>query len=384
MRLPPKYLPLLIALAALIVLPFALLAARPHADHRDRRRDLRHRLHGAEHPGRRIPGLVSFGHGAFFGLAAYAAALAQRHWFPGDDRAAGTVRARRRRGVRVARRLSHPAPARRLFLAADARALGRCCSPSRSAGRRSPAARAGSAASCARPCSASISARPWIYYWLVAAIGLAVTYRPLALPSLAVRPRAGRDPRERAARALHRLPDRPLQAARLHDLRDDHRRGGHALGVPSPLRLRRSDFGRRSPANLLAMVVIGGMRSFLGPALGALFFILFREFLSIWTPNWLLYFGLLFVGFIVFSPTGLVGVGERVFSRRSASAWPMPPRCRRARSRAMRRCRACARRPARSRRARADRARARQASSAASAPCSAAPTSRSRTARCTR
>src|SRR6187431_2482521 len=29
-------------------------------------------------------GLVSFGHGAWFGLAAYAAALSQRHWFPGD------------------------------------------------------------------------------------------------------------------------------------------------------------------------------------------------------------------------------------------------------------------------------------------------------------
>src|SRR4249920_2502029 len=29
-------------------------------------------------------GLVSFGHGAFFGLAGYAAALSQRHWFPGD------------------------------------------------------------------------------------------------------------------------------------------------------------------------------------------------------------------------------------------------------------------------------------------------------------
>ena len=65
---------------------------------------------------------------------------------------------------------------------------------------------------------------------------------------------------------------------------------------------------------LLAMVVIGGMRSFLGPALGALFFILFREFLSIWTANWLLYFGLLFVGFIVFSPTGLVGVAETVLA----------------------------------------------------------------------
>jgi ABC-type branched-subunit amino acid transport system ATPase component len=63
---------------------------------------------------------------------------------------------------------------------------------------------------------------------------------------------------------------------------------------------------------LIAMVVIGGMRSFLGPALGALFYILFREFLSIWTPHWLLYFGLLFVGFIVLSPTGLVGVAQRI------------------------------------------------------------------------
>ncbi len=32
---------------------------------------------------------------------------------------------------------------------------------------------------------------------------------------------------------------------------------------------------------LLAMVIIGGMRSFLGPALGALFFILFRDYLSL-------------------------------------------------------------------------------------------------------
>src|SRR5713226_1868259 len=29
-------------------------------------------------------GLVSFGHGAWFGLGAYAAALSQRYWFPGD------------------------------------------------------------------------------------------------------------------------------------------------------------------------------------------------------------------------------------------------------------------------------------------------------------
>ena len=80
---------------------------------------------------------------------------------------------------------------------------------------------------------------------------------------------------------------------------------------------------------LIAMVVIGGMRNFLGPALGALFFILFREFLSIWTPHWLFYFGLLFVGFIVLSPSGLVGVAERLiapFRKRVALAPAMAGR----------------------------------------------------------
>jgi ABC-type branched-subunit amino acid transport system ATPase component/ABC-type branched-subunit amino acid transport system permease subunit len=71
---------------------------------------------------------------------------------------------------------------------------------------------------------------------------------------------------------------------------------------------------------LLAMVVIGGMRSMLGPALGALFFILFRELFSIWTPNWLLWFGLIFVAFVLYSPGGLVGIWATL-SRRW---WPAP------------------------------------------------------------
>ncbi len=69
----------------------------------------------------------------------------------------------------------------------------------------------------------------------------------------------------------------------------------------------------------LAMVVIGGMRSFLGPALGALFFLLFRELFSIYTDNWLLYFGLIFVGFIVFSPSGLTGIWAQLRRRFSPS-----------------------------------------------------------------
>src|SRR5690606_964641 len=64
---------------------------------------------------------------------------------------------------------------------------------------------------------------------------------------------------------------------------------------------------------LLALVLIGGMRSFAGPILGALFFVLFREYLSMVTENWLLYFGLVFILFILFSPSGLAGVGQRLW-----------------------------------------------------------------------
>ena len=66
---------------------------------------------------------------------------------------------------------------------------------------------------------------------------------------------------------------------------------------------------------LLAMVVIGGMHNMLGPALGALFFILFRELFSIWSSNWLLYFGLIFVAFVLYSPGGLVGIWEKLSRR---------------------------------------------------------------------
>jgi len=65
---------------------------------------------------------------------------------------------------------------------------------------------------------------------------------------------------------------------------------------------------------ILAMTVIGGMGSFLGPPLGALFFILFREILTQYTAAWQFYFGLLFMAFILFSPMGLIGLGERLLA----------------------------------------------------------------------
>ncbi len=65
---------------------------------------------------------------------------------------------------------------------------------------------------------------------------------------------------------------------------------------------------------ILAMTVVGGMRHFLGPAVGAAFFILFREVLTSYTENWLLYFGLLFMGFVLLSPDGILGVVRRLMT----------------------------------------------------------------------
>ena len=66
---------------------------------------------------------------------------------------------------------------------------------------------------------------------------------------------------------------------------------------------------------LLAMAVIGGMRGFLGPAFGALFYVFFREYLSMWTENWLFWFGLVFMVFVLFAPGGLIGIGRQVMAK---------------------------------------------------------------------
>ncbi|WP_226626201.1 branched-chain amino acid ABC transporter ATP-binding protein/permease [Alloyangia pacifica] len=67
---------------------------------------------------------------------------------------------------------------------------------------------------------------------------------------------------------------------------------------------------------LLAMVVIGGMRGpILGPAVGVLFFVTFRELLSTYTGDWLFWFGLIFVGFVMYLPGGIVGIVQKLRHR---------------------------------------------------------------------
>jgi ABC-type branched-subunit amino acid transport system ATPase component/ABC-type branched-subunit amino acid transport system permease subunit len=324
--LTQKYMPLLTVAVALLLLPFAMLVVGLTLTTAT---DVV--IFAIACMGLNIlvghTGLVSFGHGAFFGLAGYAAALSQRHWFPGDIVipslfAIVTVAVfawlagfliLRRRGVYFSL----------LTLALSAMLFAIAFRWTAVTGGES------GLGGVVRPKVLGVDlARPWTYYAAVAMLGfLAVCLlwrfhrSPVGHVLVAIREN------EQRARFIGYPTERYklfafTASAAITALAGTLAVFNHRFASAEPISVQFS-------GELLAMVVIGGMRSFLGPALGALFFILFREFLSIWTANWLLFFGLLFVGFIVFSPTGLVGVAERLaapFRKREVEAAAMAGR----------------------------------------------------------
>jgi ABC-type branched-subunit amino acid transport system ATPase component/ABC-type branched-subunit amino acid transport system permease subunit len=75
---------------------------------------------------------------------------------------------------------------------------------------------------------------------------------------------------------------------------------------------------------IAAMTLVGGMRSFAGPAVGAAVFVFMRDLLSSWTENWLVYFGVIFIAFVMFSPNGIVGVFQRLRGLARTPAAPSP------------------------------------------------------------
>src|SRR3981189_1846742 len=254
-------------------------------------------------------GLVSFGHGAWFGLAAYAAALIQRNLMPDSffgPTIAGVLEVTaiakafgflilRRRGVYFS--LLTLALAAMLYAVAfrwtevtgGENGLG----------------------GITRPTLLGLNLESSTnYYWLVAAIAFLVLillwrFHNSTVGTVLVAIREN----EQRARFLGYPTNRYKLAAFVLSA------GITGLaGILLRFQTRMTSADPISVAfsgELLTMVVIGGMRSFLGPALGALFFVIFRDNLSRFTENWLLYFGLLFVAFIVFSPNGLVGLYAR-------------------------------------------------------------------------
>ena len=59
---------------------------------------------------------------------------------------------------------------------------------------------------------------------------------------------------------------------------------------------------------VLIMVIVGGSGTLIGPILGAAFFLILEHQLSSYTEAWALFFGLVFIGFVLFAPQGIWGL----------------------------------------------------------------------------
>jgi len=63
--------------------------------------------------------------------------------------------------------------------------------------------------------------------------------------------------------------------------------------------------------NFVIMAVLGGMRSFWGPLIGAAIFVALQDYVSSHTENWMSIIGLFFVLVVLFFPRGILGIKRR-------------------------------------------------------------------------
>jgi branched-chain amino acid transport system permease protein len=62
---------------------------------------------------------------------------------------------------------------------------------------------------------------------------------------------------------------------------------------------------------IVIMTVMGGMRAFWGPLLGAAVFVVLQDYISSMTVNWMSFIGLIFVLVVLFFPRGLLGMLQK-------------------------------------------------------------------------
>jgi branched-chain amino acid transport system permease protein len=70
-------------------------------------------------------------------------------------------------------------------------------------------------------------------------------------------------------------------------------------------------FHWQQSGDFVIMAVLGGMRSFWGPLIGAAIFVVLQDKLSSLTDNWMSLIGVFFVLVVVFFPTGVLGILRR-------------------------------------------------------------------------
>ena len=61
----------------------------------------------------------------------------------------------------------------------------------------------------------------------------------------------------------------------------------------------------------VVMTVIGGMRTFWGPLVGAALFVMLQDYISSMTVNWMSFIGVIFILVVLFFPRGLLGMRRR-------------------------------------------------------------------------
>ncbi|CAN5851682.1 branched-chain amino acid ABC transporter permease [soil metagenome] len=60
--------------------------------------------------------------------------------------------------------------------------------------------------------------------------------------------------------------------------------------------------------NIVMITVMGGMRTFWGPLVGAVLFVMLQDYVSSMTTNWMFFVGTTFVLVVLFFPRGLMGI----------------------------------------------------------------------------
>jgi branched-chain amino acid transport system permease protein len=63
--------------------------------------------------------------------------------------------------------------------------------------------------------------------------------------------------------------------------------------------------------DFVIMIVLGGMRSFFGPLLGVIIFVVAQDYLSSITNNWMTFIGLIFIFIVLVFPKGVLGIVRR-------------------------------------------------------------------------
>lgn len=101
---------------------------------------------------------------------------------------------------------------------------------------------------------------------------------------------------------------------------------GHYIGLLSPTPMKFNEM-----ATVIIMVIVGGLRTFAGPALGAVFIEVLSELLRGWGEIRMVLFALLVIAVVRLYPTGLVGL-LRALAERVGARLPMLAPLLRARS----------------------------------------------------